>query len=83
MGEVLYVAHAGDSRAVLCRGGAAVQLTQDHKPVSVPEERRRIEAAGGELHSDDRVVSNPEGIKHSRLNMSRWAGRCEGVVLSE
>lgn len=25
-------AHAGDSRAVLCRGSKAIQLTDDHKP---------------------------------------------------
>ena len=28
----LWVANCGDSRAVLCRGGRAVQLTEDHKP---------------------------------------------------
>ena len=28
----IYVAHAGDARAVLCRGGTAMLLTQDHKP---------------------------------------------------
>jgi serine/threonine protein phosphatase PrpC len=42
----LYVAHCGDSRAVLFRAGAAVPLTRDHKPASVEEERQRIEAAG-------------------------------------
>ncbi len=36
----------GDSRAVLCRGGEAVALSRDHKP-NDPEERRRVEAAGG------------------------------------
>jgi hypothetical protein len=46
VGDVLYVAHCGDSRAVLCRDGAAAPLTRDHKPASVPEERRRIEAQG-------------------------------------
>eukprot|EP00312_Isochrysidales_sp_CCMP1244_P024435 CAMPEP_0202778220 /NCGR_PEP_ID=MMETSP1388-20130828/54215_1 /ASSEMBLY_ACC=CAM_ASM_000864 /TAXON_ID=37098 /ORGANISM="Isochrysis sp, Strain CCMP1244" /LENGTH=372 /DNA_ID=CAMNT_0049447481 /DNA_START=32 /DNA_END=1150 /DNA_ORIENTATION=- len=43
---VLTVAHVGDSRGVLCRGGAAVPITDDHKP-EVAAERRRIEALGG------------------------------------
>jgi len=42
----LVVANCGDSRAVLCRGGHAIDLSQDHKP-SLPEERARIEEAGG------------------------------------
>jgi protein phosphatase 2C family protein 2/3 len=47
-GGRLHVAHAGDSRAVLCTGARAeaVELTRDHKPDSA-EERARIEAAGG------------------------------------
>jgi protein phosphatase 1G len=40
------VANAGDSRCVLCRGGAAVDLSSDHKP-DLPEELARIEEAGG------------------------------------
>lgn len=32
LGGVLYSAHAGDSRAVLCRDGHAHRLTEDHKP---------------------------------------------------
>jgi hypothetical protein len=32
LGGVLYAAHAGDSRAVLCREGQAHRLTEDHKP---------------------------------------------------
>ncbi len=39
-------ANTGDSRAVLCRNGAAVALSQDHKPYD-EEEKARIEAAGG------------------------------------
>lgn len=32
LGGALYAAHAGDSRAVLCREGLAHRLTEDHKP---------------------------------------------------
>jgi protein phosphatase 2C len=28
----VWIANCGDSRAVLCRGGQAVQVTDDHKP---------------------------------------------------
>lgn len=42
----LFCANSGDSRAVLCRAGIALELSQDHKPHD-PREKRRIEAAGG------------------------------------
>lgn len=43
----LWVANAGDSRAVLCgRGGRALPLSFDHKP-GEPGEAARIRAAGG------------------------------------
>lgn len=42
----LYCANAGDSRAVLSRGGTAVPLSEDHKPDN-KEESARITAAGG------------------------------------
>ncbi len=45
-GQELWVANAGDSRAVLCRGGQALALSEDHKPQSEGE-RNRITAAGG------------------------------------
>jgi serine/threonine protein phosphatase PrpC len=43
---VLYTANLGDCRAVLCRGGAALRLSEDHKP-DAPRERQRVERAGG------------------------------------
>lgn len=43
---LLHVANVGDCRAVLCRGGKAIPVTQDHTP-SVPSEAARVEAAGG------------------------------------
>lgn len=49
VGLKLYVANAGDCRAVLCRGGQAVRLSHDHKP-NLANERARIEAVGGIVH---------------------------------
>lgn len=44
-------ANVGDSRAVLCRGALAVDLSVDHKP-ETDEERIRIEAAGGKVENN-------------------------------
>lgn len=44
--DKLYVAHVGDSRAVLSENKKAVVLTEDHKPNRV-DERKRIEDVGG------------------------------------
>ena len=44
--RVLYCANAGDARGVLCRGGAAIRLTYDHKG-SDKQEAKRIMDAGG------------------------------------
>lgn len=41
----LWCANVGDSRAVLCRGGKARRLSEDHKPER-RDERKRVEAAG-------------------------------------
>ncbi|KAG7667921.1 hypothetical protein Ndes2437B_g07967 [Nannochloris sp. 'desiccata'] len=75
-GRELTVAHAGDSRAVLCRHNEAIRLTKDHKPASDPAERSRIEKLGGQIkYQQDRVISNPEASGHqSSLNMSRALG---------
>lgn len=42
----LVLAHVGDSRAILCRAGQAVQVTEDHKPERL-DEKKRIERLGG------------------------------------
>jgi serine/threonine protein phosphatase PrpC/cold shock CspA family protein len=42
----LVVANVGSSRAVLCRSGEAVALSDDHKPTRA-DEKKRVERAGG------------------------------------
>jgi len=56
---------AGDSRAVLCRGGKAVDLSDDHKPEDKIE-LDRIQAAGSTVTAEGRVDGN--------LNLSRALG---------
>lgn len=50
-GDQLMVANAGDCRAVLCRRGRAIELSNDHRP-SNPEEALRVRAAGGHICPD-------------------------------
>lgn len=66
--EKVYVANAGDSRAVLSRHKKAIALSEDHKPAHVTE-RERIVAAGGfvtEIGGISRVNGN--------LSLSRAIG---------
>ena len=44
----LFVANAGDCRAMLCRAGSAYALSKDHV-ASCPEERERIISEGGQV----------------------------------
>lgn len=44
----IWIANCGDSRAVLCQAGKAVQLTEDHKPER-KDETERVEKAGGHV----------------------------------
>ncbi|KAL8271611.1 hypothetical protein Esti_004467 [Eimeria stiedai] len=73
----LVTAHAGDSRAVLCRDGQALRLTEDHKPNSALE-RKRIEAAGGQVVSVQGVwrvlASDARGGRTVGLSTSRALG---------
>uniref|UniRef100_A0A183FK16 protein-serine/threonine phosphatase n=1 Tax=Heligmosomoides polygyrus TaxID=6339 RepID=A0A183FK16_HELPZ len=63
--ERIVVANAGDSRAVLCRGGTAIDLSIDHKPED-DVEKTRIVNAGGFVNEDGRV--------NGGLNLSRAFG---------
>ncbi|KAF1763606.1 hypothetical protein GCK72_011873 [Caenorhabditis remanei] len=58
------VANAGDSRAILCRAGKAIDLSVDHKPEDEVE-TARIHAAGGAIE---------DGRVNGGLNLSRALG---------
>ncbi|MQL89062.1 hypothetical protein Taro_021641 [Colocasia esculenta] len=54
LGRLLVIANVGDCRAVLCRKGEAVDMSQDHRPIR-PSERSRVEECGG--YVDDGYVN--------------------------
>mmetsp|Transcript_120663 Transcript_120663/g.341848 ORF Transcript_120663/g.341848 Transcript_120663/m.341848 type:complete len:389 (+) Transcript_120663:128-1294(+) len=65
----LTVANCGDSRAVLCREGRALELSEDHKP-ELPGEERRIRRAGGHVAQNGAC----HRIDGCGLNLSRALG---------
>jgi len=67
--RTLLSANVGDSRAVLCRGGGALDLTRDHKP-NDERERARIQAIGGEIEWDN--IGKVHRVKN--LSLSRAIG---------
>ncbi|KAH8482696.1 hypothetical protein H0E87_029959 [Populus deltoides] len=64
VGRLLVVANAGDCRAVLCRRGNAIDMSNDHKPMC-SKERKRIEASGGYIY---------DGYLNGLLNVARALG---------
>lgn len=64
LGRHLLVANAGDCRAVLCRKGVAVDMSQDHKPTYLPE-CKRVEEAGGFIN---------DGYLNGDLSVTRALG---------
>ncbi len=62
-GDKLWIANAGDSRAILVRGGKKFFTTKDHKP-DVLEERKRIERKGSFVYTCS-SCEPPASCKHS------------------
>ena len=73
--RLLVVANAGDCRAVLCRRGNAIDMSNDHKP-TCSKERKRIEASGGYVY---------DGYLNGLLNVARALGdwHMEGLKVSD
>lgn len=70
--DAIVVANAGDSRAVLCRRGKAIDMSEDHKP-NLPSERARIKRAGGCV-LEQRVGGHTHYRVNGNLNLSRSIG---------
>lgn len=68
----IVVANAGDSRAVLCRSGRAVNMSEDHKP-NLPVESARIRRAGGSI-VEHRCAGHTHYRVNGNLNLSRSIG---------
>eukprot|EP00747_Dinoflagellata_sp_TGD_P164784 gnl/TRDRNA2_/TRDRNA2_185187_c0_seq1.p1 gnl/TRDRNA2_/TRDRNA2_185187_c0~~gnl/TRDRNA2_/TRDRNA2_185187_c0_seq1.p1 ORF type:complete len:360 (-),score=58.57 gnl/TRDRNA2_/TRDRNA2_185187_c0_seq1:92-1171(-) len=73
--NMIIVANAGDSRAVLCRRGKAVNLSEDHKP-NLPSERERINKAGGSVERQQ-AGHTVQFRVNGNLNLSRSIGDLE------
>ena len=65
----LWIANAGDSRAVLCHAGKAIEMSFDHKP-NQPREMDRISSAGGWVTDGSTGHYRVNG----NLNLSRSIG---------
>jgi len=76
IGDEVYVANVGDSRAVISKGGSASRVSYDHKPDD-PIEENRIRKLGGFINEDNRV----NGV----LALSRAFGdtALKGFVIAE
>jgi len=70
--DSITVANAGDSRAVLCRRGKAIDMSEDHKP-NLPTEIARIKRAGGCV-MEQRVGGHTHYRVNGNLNLSRSIG---------
>ncbi|CAD8086954.1 unnamed protein product [Paramecium primaurelia] len=82
--DLIYSANVGDSRAIMCRfddGWKVVPLSRDHKPDD-PEEKKKIQEAGGRVEQQKDLHGNPIGpfrvwlsyIQAPGLAMSRSLG---------
>lgn len=70
--DEIIVANCGDSRAVLCNKGKALDMSEDHKP-NQPTERERIMRAGGTVVAQ-RVGAITQYRVNGGLNLSRSIG---------
>lgn len=71
-GIELAIGHVGDSRAILCREGLALRLSEDHVPEN-HREKDRVHQRGGIISHNSQGVWQVNG----RLSMTRSLGDIE------
>lgn len=74
IGRKCYVANAGDSRAVLCKGDKAFRLSKDHKPDDPEEESRIVQAGGVVMRINNTKLGKTIGRVNGMLAVSRALG---------
>mmetsp|Transcript_14100 Transcript_14100/g.17823 ORF Transcript_14100/g.17823 Transcript_14100/m.17823 type:complete len:382 (-) Transcript_14100:85-1230(-) len=78
--------NAGDSRAILCRGGTSFPLSFDHKPIN-PTEITRVNDAGGFVRmkriDGDLAVSRGFGDFRYKLNGSTTIDKQKVIAIPE
>lgn len=66
--DTLYIAHVGDSRVYLFRGGELSQLTRDHSLVEEMVENGMITKSEAENHPNKNVITRAVGTNYSVEN---------------
>lgn len=81
---LIFIANCGDSRAVLCRNGAPVFSTQDHKP-GLPDEKLRIQNAGGSvmIQRVNGSLAVSRALGDYEYKNVKELGQCEQLVSPE
>lgn len=79
IGRRVIIANAGDCRAVLCRNGSAMQITQDHRGSTCLQEKERCERLGGYFDED--------GYLNGQLGVTRalgdWYMKKDNLLIAE
>lgn len=65
--DVLYVAHVGDSRCYLCRGGLFCRLTRDHTLVEEMVRCGQLSAEEAKRHRWRHIITNALGGMHQNV----------------
>ncbi|PRP79790.1 hypothetical protein PROFUN_12544 [Planoprotostelium fungivorum] len=69
----LHLANAGDSKAIMCRDGVAVELSEEHKP-SNPKEKERLETSEKPIWVVNDKVAGMLGVSRAfgDLQLKDW-----------
>jgi protein phosphatase len=70
-GDKIYMAHAGDSRLYLLRGGMLYQLSEDHSAVMELVRQGVLTAAQARVHENKNLITRALGL-HPQVEVDVW-----------